>query len=347
MQLINVPQMQQIIKFVAIGENEPVMFHGPPGCAKSAGTEAAAKAEDADLIDERLGQYDSVDLRGLPDLEGHMTTWRIPDSIPFVGNPKYDPDRKKILFLDELPAAKPAVLGVAYQLILNRRIGSNHLQPNTFIVCAGNRDGDKGVQNKLPMPLNNRLTHYEVAPEAKSFVRWAATQPRMPAEILALLSFREDFITNFEPTSPEKAFATMRTWEKAGIYMTSPDMPEDIKDASIEGCIGFDAANWLRAFCRTTHDMIPIDEIEKDPLGAPVSDKGEVRWMTACGIGGRMAQHPESSTALNQYLNRMDPDFLILAWQMALGRNELGVIGRPEFIQIAEKYKAIFRSVNG
>jgi hypothetical protein len=269
MHLINVPTMAAVISHVAIAENEPVMFHGPPGCGKSEGTEAAAKAEDAVLIDERLGQYDSVDLRGLPDLdaENGMTTWRMPDSIPFEGNPRFDPEQKKILFLDELPAAKPAVLGVAYQLILNRRIGSHRLQPNTFIVCAGNRDGDKGVQNKLPAPLNNRMTHYEVAPDAKAWVTWATGQPRVPAEMLALLSFRPDLITDFDPMSGEKAFATPRTWLKAAHYFTS-GMPEEVRDASIEGCVGKDAANWFRAFCKTTHDMVPIDQIEKDPLGA-------------------------------------------------------------------------------
>jgi hypothetical protein len=42
--------------------------------------------------------------------------------------------------------------------------------------------------------------------------------------------------------------------------------------------------------------------------------------MTAVGIGGVMAQRPESSTALHQYLNRMDPEFGILAWQLGLPR---------------------------
>jgi hypothetical protein len=141
---------------------------------------------------------------------------------PVRGQPRFDPDQKKILFLDELPAAKPAVLGVAYQLILNRRIGSHRLQPNTFIVCAGNRDGDKGVQNKLPAPLNNRMTHYEVAPDAKAWVTWAAGQPRVPAEMLALLSFRPDLITDFDPMSGEKAFATPRTILKAATTTPAP-----------------------------------------------------------------------------------------------------------------------------
>jgi hypothetical protein len=122
-------------------------------------------------------------------------------------------------------------------------------------------------------------------------------------------------------------------------------MPEDVRDASIEGCVGKDAANWFRAFCKTTHDMVPIEQIEKDPMGAPVSDKGEVRWMTAVGIAGVMATRPESSTALNLYLNRMDPEFGILAWQLGLQRNEQ-LIGQPGFLEISRKHQAIFAATS-
>jgi hypothetical protein len=62
-----------------------------------------------------------------------------------------------------------------------------------------------------------------VAPDAKAWVSWAAGQPRVPAEMLALLSFRPDLITDFDPMSGEKAFATPRTWLKAAHYYSSPD----------------------------------------------------------------------------------------------------------------------------
>jgi hypothetical protein len=90
--------------------------------------------------------------------------------------------------------------------------------------------------------------------------------------------------------------------------------------------------------------MMPIDQIEKDPMGAAISDKGEVRWMTAVGIGGVMAQRPESSAALHQYLNRMDPEFGILAWQLGLAKNE-NLIGQPGFLDMSRKHQAIFASV--
>jgi hypothetical protein len=158
MHLINVPTMAAVISHVAIAENEPVMFHGPPGCGKSEGTEAAAKVEDAVLIDERLGQYDSVDLRGLPDLdaENGMTTWRMPDSIPFEGNPRFRSGA------EENPVPRRAAGGEASGA--RRGLSADpqppHRQPSAAAQHvhrrAGNRDGDKGVQNKLPAPLNNR-----------------------------------------------------------------------------------------------------------------------------------------------------------------------------------------------
>lgn len=353
MQLINIPTMMSVVEHIAVAENEPIFLWGPPGCGKSQGVAQAAKDHDADLIDIRLGQYDSVDLRGIPFVETppdeavrfSLTTWAQPATMPFIGNPRYDPDRKKYLFLDEANAGKPAVLGVAYQLIQEGRIGEHVLMPNTFIIAAGNREGDRGVTNKLPAPLANRMTHFEVGPDAKAWVEWAAGQPRMPAELLALLMFRPDLITDFDPMSPEKAFATPRTIEKAGRFYTAPGLQgeamEHVRDAAIEGCVGKDFANWFGAFCRTTHNMVPIEDIEKDPLGTPVSEKGEIRWMTAVGIAGVMAQRPESSQALHLYLKRMDPEYIILAWQIGLTKNEQ-LIGQPGFLEMAKTQQAIF-----
>lgn len=343
MHLINIPQMQAVISHVAIAENEPCFFWGPPGCGKSEGTEAAARAEEAILIDERLGQYDSVDMRGIPSIEDGMTTWNMPSSLPFVGNPKFDPEQKKILFLDELNAAKPSVLAVAYQLILNRRIGDHVLQPNTYLLAAGNREGDRGVTNKLPTPLANRMTHYEVGPDADAWVQWAGTQPRIPGELLAFLLFRKPLISTFDPKSPEKAFATPRTWEKAGHYFTSPTMPEEVKDASIEGSVGEAAAAEFRGFCKVIKDMPSMREIEANPTTVPVSEKPEVRWAVAVGIAGELKA--DNTGAFQQYLDRMDPEFGILAWQLGIKRNE-NLIGTPEFITMARVHQGIFAAVN-
>lgn len=352
MHLINIPQMVETVQHVAVAENEPCFFWGPPGCGKSQGIEAAAKAQDADLVDIRLGQYDSVDLRGIPFVEANpdpkavhfsLTTWAQPATIPFVGNPRFDPDRKKYIFLDEANAGKPAVLGVAYQLVQEGRIGEHVLQPNTFIIAAGNREGDRGVTNKLPLPLSNRFTHFEVGPDADAWCQWAMGRDRIPGELIAFLQFRKSLISTFDPKSPEKAFATPRTWEKAARYFTAPTMPESVKDAAIEGAVGEGASAEFRGFCKVIKDMPSMRDIEAKPTTMPVSEKPEVRWAVAVGIAGELKA--ENTKAFQQYLDRMDPEFGILAWQLGIKRNE-SLIGTPEFVHMARVHQAIFASVN-
>lgn len=345
MHLINIPTMQAVIQHVVIGENEPAWFHGPAGCGKSQGIEQGCKTEDAQLIDFRCGQYDSVDFRGFPGVDEatQSTVWYMASTLPFVGNPRFDPDRKKVIFFDEADHGNEAVKGVLYQLVQERRCGEHVLQPNTYVCLAGNRRTDKGVGGKTPMPLNNRCTHYEVGPDADAFVMYQATQPRIPAELLAFLQFRKPLISTFDPTSPEQAFATPRTWEKVAHYFVNPTMPEAIKDASIEGAIGVGPAAEFRGFCKVIKDMPSMAAIAADPRGVPVSDKPEVRWAVAVGIAGAM--DAKNTGAFQTYLDRMDPEFGILAWQIGLRRNET-LIGTPEFIAMSRTHQAIFAHVS-
>jgi MoxR-like ATPase len=144
MHLINIPQMQQVVEHVVIGENEPAWFHGEPGCGKSQGIDRrpASRAR-RQLIDFRLGQYDTVDFKGFPDIdrETNTTVWHMASTLPFVGNPKFDPDRKKLVFLDEADHGKDSVKGVAYQLLQERRVGEHIIQPNTYF-CRGRQPAE-------------------------------------------------------------------------------------------------------------------------------------------------------------------------------------------------------------
>jgi hypothetical protein len=67
-----------------------------------------------------------------------------------------------ILFLDEMNSAAPSVQSAAYQLVLNRKVGTYSLPDNVVIVAAGNREGDKGVTYRMPAPLANRFIHVEM-----------------------------------------------------------------------------------------------------------------------------------------------------------------------------------------
>ncbi len=347
MHLINIPTMQEVVREIVIGENEPCWFHGEPGCGKSQGMEAAVKDAGAQLIDFRLGQYDTVDFKGYPevDRDTNTTVWRMASTLPFVGNPRFDPDQTKVVFFDEADHGTEQVQGITYQIVQERRVGEHVLQPNTHICLAGNRKSDKGVGGRSFKPLNNRNTHFEVGPDAKAWCQWAASAPRIPGELIAFLSFREPLISNFDPKSPEPAFATPRTWEKVGKFFTNPRLSDNLRSASIEGSVGVAAAAEFIGFCKVIKDMPSIADIEANPRTIDISGKPEVRWAVAVGIAGEMARRIESTKAFQQYLERLDPEFSILAWQLAMRKNE-ALIGVDEFTTMAQKYQALFAAVN-
>lgn len=346
MHTINVETLIQITRHVVVDMRQPLMLWGKPGVGKSAGVWQAAEALGAHMIDIRLSQYDSVDLRGIPapDEVTKMTTWYAPSTLPFKGNAGFPTDRIILLFLDEVNSATPAVAAVAYQLINDRRVGEHELMDNVRIVAAGNREGDRGVTNRMPTPLANRFTHVEVV-EDKRAVTEHFQSIGLPAIGIAFLNFRSPLLCTFDPAKADKAFATPRTWEKALRYYASTTMPSDLKKIAIAGAIGDGPATEFAAFEDIWLKMTPVAKIIKDPEGVAVPKEPAMNYAVAVAISGEMDL--KNITPLYRYLERMaqsdaaGPEFLVLALQLATKRNK-DIYTTPEFIKFSKAYKAIF-----
>jgi hypothetical protein len=108
-------------------------------------------------------------------------------------------------------SAAPAVQAAGYQLILNRRVGKYKLPDNVVIVAAGNRDSDKGVTYRMPMPLANRFLHIEMRPDFASWQNWAVNKG-IHKDVVGYLSFAKQDLYDFDSKSSSRAFATPRTW---------------------------------------------------------------------------------------------------------------------------------------
>ena len=96
--VINIATMQRIVKEFVIKRRKVCMFRGTFGVGKTIGIRQACKEAGAYLVEIRLGQYDSVDLRGMPDIDkkNKTTCWYAPSTLPLKGNPGWptDKDRK-------------------------------------------------------------------------------------------------------------------------------------------------------------------------------------------------------------------------------------------------------------
>lgn len=338
MHTISIPDAKSLIQHVAIEQNEPVMVWGQPGIGKSEMMAQLAEANDAVLVDIRLSQYDSVDLRGIPNVQNSMTTWNPPATLPLVGNPNFPDDKLILLFFDEINAAMQGTAAVAYQIINDKCVGEFPLKSNVRIIAAGNRESDKGVTNRMPTPLANRFTHIEIGIDVDAWCEWAQANG-LPPVAIAFYQFRKQLLSTFDPSKPNKAFSTPRTAEKAWRYFAS-EMPRHIKQAAMAGAIGTGESAEAWGFVDIWQKMIPMNRIEADPSGTPVPEEAGMKYAVAVAISGTM--NDKNVGAFYTYLKRMSPEFTVLAWQLAIKRDEK-LFMTKEFMDFSTTYRAVFQ----
>jgi hypothetical protein len=195
----------------AFKAKRPVFMWGAPGLGKSDIIKQLGVELSAPVIDIRLSLWEPTDIKGIPyfNPESHTMEWAPPMELP---NQEFAKQHDKIiLFLDEMNSAAPSVQAAAYQLVLNRRVGTYQLPDNVLIVAAGNRDSDKGVTYRMPSPLANRFVHIEMRVDWDDYFEWA-TQNKIHKDVVGFLTFSKKDLYDFDPKSSSKAFATPRSW---------------------------------------------------------------------------------------------------------------------------------------
>ena len=211
----------------------PTFLWGPPGIGKSDLVQQIGADTDREVIDVRLALWEPTDIKGIPyfDSNAGTMTWAPPAELPT------DPDSKAILFLDELNSAPPAVQAAAYQLILNRKVGTYVLPKGVDIVAAGNRDGDKGVTYRMPAPLANRFVHLEMKVDFDDWQDWATLHGINP-EVVGYVGYAKQDLYDYDPKSPSKSFATPRSWSFVSDLVSDTEIDTESLTNLVSGAIG-------------------------------------------------------------------------------------------------------------
>jgi hypothetical protein len=220
----------------AMRKQRPIFLWGPPGIGKSDIVHQIGDQMNAHVIDVRLSLWEPTDIKGIPYFDSNAATmsWAPPSELP--DEEMASQHENIVLFLDEMNSAAPAVQAAAYQLILNRKVGTYTLPDNVYIVAAGNREADKGVTYRMPAPLANRFVHLEMAVNFDDWFEWAVTN-NVHKDVVGYLTFSKKDLYDFDPKSPSRSFATPRSWSFVS-ELIEDDIDESTTTDLVSGAIG-------------------------------------------------------------------------------------------------------------
>jgi hypothetical protein len=246
----------------AFKNQRPIFLWGPPGIGKSDIIKQLGSELDAHVIDVRLSLWEPTDIKGIPYFDSNISkmVWAPPSELPDEAlASKY---KTIILFMDEMNSAAPSVQAAAYQLILNRRVGTYKLPDNVVMVAAGNRETDKGVTFRMPAPLANRFVHLEMTVEWEDYFEWA-TENKIHKDVVGFLSFSKKDLYDFDPKSSSRSFATPRSWSFVSELLTDDDCDDSTLADLISGSVGEGLAIKFMAHRKVSGKMPKPEDILK------------------------------------------------------------------------------------
>lgn len=302
--------LSEIMDKINIEGSQGIFLWGPPGIGKSALVKQLAEDKEMELRDVRLPLLDPVDLRGLPmvDREEGVARWLPPDFLP-----RMDLKKAGILLLDEINAAPPSIQASAYQLILDRRIGSYKLPEKWIVIAAGNRVSDRAVAFKLPSALSNRFTHLEISPDAEEWIRWAITNEVDPL-IVAFIKSQPSMLFQFDPQRLPIAFPSPRSWTFASNLQDLRRKDLLLYLNALQGTIGNAAKEAFRTFIEYENDVPDIEDIlEGRPYDLPSANQLDILYIIFANIIASLLKNMTEDRVANFFNYAMQFDNTVAA----------------------------------
>ncbi len=285
---------------------------GPPGCSKSTCVRQAAAGLGLAVVDVRAATTDPVDWRGVPTVADGRTTWCPPDFLP--------KDGEGVLFLDELPNAPPLVMSALLELCLDRRLAGYALPPGWRVVAAGNRQEDRAGAGRVISSLLNRFVHLDLGVDLDEWLAWAAARPLAP-EVVAFVRGRgPDALFAFDPSRPDRAYPTPRSWEFAARVVDAFRGPggaayaadtAGLLHAALAGCVGPGPAAELVAHLELTASLPDPRALLAAARTAPLPTEPSLVCAALTAAAAVARAEPPLRPAYAHLLGRVAPEY---AW---------------------------------
>jgi len=222
-----------------------------------------------------------------------------------------------ILMIDEYGKANPAVKNALLRLMLERKIGSYTLHPDSIVFATTNL-GAEGVGDLVLPHARNRVIVVTARKQNNiEWIEWGINNG-IDHTLLGWCKDNPQLFLGFEDvTDPEEnpyiyhpkaqraAFVTPRSLETASDILKTRDMLDDqTVTAALMGTIGERAAMDLMAFVSLADKLPTLDSIKKDPHNAKVPDSAAAVCMVVYRTLATLER--EWLGAWMTYLDRLD-----------------------------------------
>ena len=315
MYALNLEQSAQLIE--AIGHMRTVLMQGDIGTGKSStlGELSARKpthhgvyfdCTTKDLGDMMIPSLQSIDADGC---------------VRMIPNEELGVHLKQpvILMIDEFGKANPSVKNAMLRLMLERKIGSYSLHPDSIVFATTNK-GSEGVGDMLPPHARNRMTVIQVRKtDHMDWIEWGINNG-IDATLLGWVKDNPQLMASFEdvkdpdenpyifhPQQQRAAFVTPRSLHAASDILKQREaFDEQTLTAALMGTIGDRGAMDLMSFVKLADQLPSLQSVKDDPKNAKVPDSAAAICMVVYRT--LAALEKDWLNAWMDYLPRLDTE---------------------------------------
>lgn len=258
------------------------------------------------FLDIRISQLEPSDLRGLPvqNTTTQKTDWLIPSWLPS------NKESKGLIFFDELNLSPPSIQAVAYQLILDRRIGDYVLPEGWVIISAGNRVEDKCSVFEMSSALCNRFLHATLSsPSVESWTEWAVKN-NIDGRIISFLNWKPSSFNRATERNKDKAFPTPRSWAFCS-RLINKKTDNALVSRLCSSAVGEGTALEFIAFLKL-QTKIDFESILKNPKQIKKIEEIDLKYAL---LGTLSERYHQDKSLLNKILpttEYLEPEFAVL-----------------------------------
>ena len=275
--------LDEAVKLIlSVGHKRTILLQGHMGCGKSSSLGMLSQElpdYDAlyfDCATKDLGDITVPNIAKLDDGSGYVT---------YLTNEELGAhlDKPVIVMLDEFGKSNPAVKNALLRFMLERKIGSYTLHPDSIVYATTNM-GSEGVGDLLLPHQCDRLVPVKIRkPQNMEWIEWGINND-IDHTLLGFAKDNPQIFYSFEdvkdpddnpyifhPKQNRAAFITPRSLEAASDILKARHLMDDqTTTAALMGAIGERGAMDLMAFVKLADQIPSAESIKQDPKNAKI-----------------------------------------------------------------------------